>query len=112
MNENAFDPTAWARLEGPSPMPGMEDRTEDRFSAWWDDAASAQIGVVGSPNSTERMSADILMDKTKESLVGEWVAIPFMQDGVDTLTVGQIMSVEMRNDLSREPRHSSRVAPR
>lgn len=99
MNENAFDPTAWARLEGPSPMPGVEDRTEDRFSAWWDDAASAQIGVVGSPNSTERMSADILMDKTKESLVGEWVAIPFMQDGVDTLTVGQIMSVEMRNDL-------------
>ncbi len=99
MNENAFDPAAWARLEGPSPMPGVEERAENRFPAWWDDVASAQIGVVGSPNSTERMSADILMDKTKESLVGEWIAIPFVQDGVDTLTVGQIMSVEMRNDL-------------
>ncbi len=55
------------------------------------------IGVVGSPSTNTELTIDLLMEATEERVVGALVGFNATQDGRPITTVGQIVSVELRN---------------
>lgn len=65
--------------------------------------AGEQIGVVGSPSSTSRLSVDVLGSKASRSLAGELVVLRFEQDGRPAYALGQVTEVSLENPFMRDP---------
>lgn len=59
--------------------------------------ASQDIGVVGSPSTNTELTIDLLMEAAEERVVGALVGFEATQNGRPIITVGQIVSVELRN---------------
>lgn len=55
------------------------------------------IGVVGSPSTNTELTIDLLMEAAEERVVGALVGFDATQNGKPITTVGQIVSVELRN---------------
>lgn len=55
------------------------------------------IGVVGSPSTNTELTIDLLMEAADERVVGALVGFEATQNGKPITTVGQIVSVELRN---------------
>lgn len=55
------------------------------------------IGVVGSPSTNTELTIDLLMEAAEERVVGALVGFDATQGGKPIRTVGQIVSVELRN---------------
>ena len=55
------------------------------------------IAVVGSPSTNTELTLDLLLESTEERLVGALTAFNAVQDGVPIISVGQIVSIELRN---------------
>jgi len=55
------------------------------------------IGVVGSPSTNTELTIDLLMEAAEERVVGALVGFQATQNGKPIATVGQIVSVELRN---------------
>ncbi len=55
------------------------------------------IAVVGSPSSNTELTLDLLLEATEERLVGALTAFHAVQDGEQITSVGQIVSVELKN---------------
>lgn len=58
---------------------------------------TADVAVVGSPSSNVELTVDLLQEATEERLVGALVHFAATQNGRPVETVGQIVSVELRN---------------
>lgn len=76
-----------------------------------------RIGVIGSPSSTNQISADILGTAVNKRLVGDLITFNYEQDGRDHYALGQIVEIEMRNVWLEDPtmrsliRQKGNVAP-
>lgn len=57
----------------------------------------ADVAVVGSPSTNVELTVDLLQEATEERLVGALVHFSATQNGRPIETVGQIVSVELRN---------------
>ncbi|MFI7518952.1 ATP-binding protein [Micromonospora globbae] len=57
----------------------------------------ADVAVVGSPSTNVELTVDLLQEATEERLVGALVHFGATQNGRPIETVGQIVSVELRN---------------
>lgn len=55
------------------------------------------IGVVGSPSTTIELTVDLLLEAIEERMVGALVHFAATQSGRPVRSVGQIVSVELRN---------------
>lgn len=55
------------------------------------------VAVVGSPSTNTELTLDLLMEATEERLVGALTAFNAVQDGKSITSVGQIVSVELKN---------------
>src|SRR5580658_5298166 len=58
---------------------------------------SAEVAVVGSPSTNVELTVDLLQEATEERLVGALVHFRATQNGRPIETVGQIVSIELRN---------------
>ena len=65
--------------------------------------AGEQVGVVGSPSSTSRLSVDVLGPKASRSLAGALVVLRFEQDGRAAYALGQVTEVSLENPFMRDP---------
>ena len=65
--------------------------------------AGEQIGVVGSPSSTSRLSVDVLGAKAARSLAGALAILRFEQDGRAAYALGQVTEVVLDNPFMRDP---------
>ena len=65
--------------------------------------ASEQVGVVGSPSSTSRLSVDVLGSKAARSLAGALAVLRFEQDGLAAYALGQVTEVSLDNPFMRDP---------
>ncbi len=65
--------------------------------------AGEQIGVVGSPSSTSRLSVDVLGSKAARSLAGALAILRFGQDGRTAYALGQVTEVVLENPFMRDP---------
>ena len=65
--------------------------------------AGEQIGVVGSPSSTSRLSVDVLGSKAARSLAGALAILRFGQDGRVAYALGQVTEVVLENPFMRDP---------
>lgn len=65
--------------------------------------AGEQIGVVGSPSSTSRLSVDVLGSKAARSLAGALAILRFRQDGRVAYALGQVTEVVLENPFMRDP---------
>ena len=65
--------------------------------------AGEQVGVVGSPSSTSRLSVDVLGSKADRSLAGALVVLRFEQDGRTAYALGQVTEVLLDNPFMRDP---------
>ena len=65
--------------------------------------AGEQVGVVGSPSSTSRLSIDVLGSKADRSLAGALVVLRFGQDGRTAYALGQVTEVSLENPFMRDP---------
>lgn len=61
------------------------------------DERTRDIAVVGSPSSNTELTLDLLLEATEERLVGALTAFRAVQDGAPITSVGQVVSVELRN---------------
>lgn len=68
----------------------MNDTSIDRNNA-------AEVAVVGSPSTTVELTVDLLQEAIEERLVGALVRFDATQNGQLIETVGQIVSIELRN---------------
>jgi hypothetical protein len=59
--------------------------------------ANQDIGVVGSPSTSTELTIDLLQEASEERVVGALVAFNATQDGSPITSVGQIVSIELRN---------------
>ena len=55
------------------------------------------VAVVGSPSTNTELTLDLLLEATEERLVGALTAFNATQDGKPITSVGQIVSVELKN---------------
>ena len=55
------------------------------------------VAVVGSPSSNTELTLDLLLEATEERLVGALTSFSAVQDGAPITSVGQIVSVELKN---------------
>jgi hypothetical protein len=55
------------------------------------------IGVIGSPSTNTELTVDLLLEATEERVVGALVSFDATQSGKPITSVGQIVSVELRN---------------
>ncbi len=96
-----FDPERYlSTMDGEVSMPGVEKPSEESFSIeGWFGGNPLQVGVMASPSSTDKLVMDVLEECRDRSLVGRWIVIPFVQDGIPALSLGQAVRVEMENDL-------------
>jgi DNA helicase HerA-like ATPase len=58
---------------------------------------TAEVAVVGSPSTNVELTVDLLQEATEERLVGALVHFGATQNGRPIETVGQIVSIELRN---------------
>lgn len=58
---------------------------------------AAEVAVVGSPSTNVELTVDLLQEATEERLVGALVHFGATQNGRPIETVGQIVSIELRN---------------
>ena len=65
--------------------------------------AGEQVGVVGSPSSTSRLSVDVLGSKAARSLAGALAVLRFEQDGAAAYALGQVTEVSLDNPFMRDP---------
>ena len=65
--------------------------------------AGEQIGVVGSPSSTSRLSVDVLGSRAARSLAGALAVLRFEQDGRSAYALGQVTEVVLDNPFMRDP---------
>ena len=65
--------------------------------------AGEQVGVVGSPSSTSRLSVDVLGSKAARSLAGALAVLRFEQDGGEAYALGQVTEVSLDNPFMRDP---------
>ena len=65
--------------------------------------AGEQVGVVGSPSSTSRLSVDVLGSKASRSLAGALAVLRFEQDGRTAYALGQVTEVVLDNPFMRDP---------
>lgn len=55
------------------------------------------LGHIGSPSSTAKLKVNLDEGAYTRGLVGNFCVIPFVQDGDDTFSIGQIISSELSN---------------
>jgi Helicase HerA, central domain len=55
------------------------------------------IAVVGSPSTNTELTLDLLQEATEERLVGALVGFQAIQNGASIASVGQVVSIELRN---------------
>lgn len=60
-------------------------------------SSNQDIGVVGSPSTTTELTVDLLQEASEERVVGALVAFNATQNGAPITSVGQLVSVELRN---------------
>lgn len=58
---------------------------------------SREIAVVGSPSSNTELTLDLLQEATEERLVGALSAFDATQNGLEIVSVGQIVGIELKN---------------
>jgi DNA helicase HerA-like ATPase len=62
-----------------------------------DFGGAAEVAVVGSPSTNIELTVDLLQESAEERLVGALVHFPATQNGAPIDTVGQIVTIELRN---------------
>ena len=55
------------------------------------------IGVIGSPSSTNELTVDVLGTAVNKGLVGKFSLFNYIQDGKDHYALGQITEIIMQN---------------
>ena len=61
------------------------------------------IGVIGSPSSTNELAVDILGTAVNKGLVGKFSIFNYYQDGKDHYALGQITEIMMQNIWTQDP---------
>ncbi len=61
------------------------------------------IGVIGSPSSTNELAVDILGTAVNKGLVGKFSIFNYFQDGKDHYALGQITEIMMQNIWTQDP---------
>jgi len=75
------------------------------------------IGVIGSPSSTNELTVDVLGTAVNKGLVGKFSLFNYNQDGKDHYALGQITEIIMQNIWTQDPtmrgiiRQKGRVDP-
>jgi hypothetical protein len=55
------------------------------------------VAVVGSPSTNTELTVDLLQEATEERLVGALTAFEAVQNGQPIISVGQVVSIELKN---------------
>lgn len=61
------------------------------------------IGVIGSPSSTNELTVDVLGTAVNKGLVGKFSLFNYNQDGKDHYALGQITEIIMQNIWTQDP---------
>ena len=61
------------------------------------------IGVIGSPSSTNELAVDLLGTAVNKGLVGKFSIFNYYQDGKDHYALGQITEITMQNIWTQDP---------
>ena len=61
------------------------------------------IGVIGSPSSTNELAVDVLGTAVNKGLVGKFSIFNYYQDGKDHYALGQITEIMMQNIWTQDP---------
>lgn len=56
-----------------------------------------EIAVVGSPSTNTELTVDLLQEATEERIVGALTAFRATQNGLEIISVGQIVGIELKN---------------